>query len=222
MDRHHISDRTAQEQRLQRVVQHWRSLAAEDRDIILLGDANLCAMRWNDPDYADKQLADIIQDFNMEENFTQLVSSYTRSNLRRDIVEQSCIDHISTNVPAKCANISIVENELGSSDHAAISVLKYSREIIMKPATIKKRSYKRFNEENFVMEIRNTDFSEVLETEDITVAAEKFSNIFKNVLDNHAPIKIFQSRKHYAPWLTDETKEMIKKRNELKTCSMLD
>ena len=50
-------------------------------------------------------------------------------------------------------------------------------------------------------------------------AAEIFSVIYSNVFDNHAAIKVFQNRKNYAPWLSDETKELIKKRNELKARS---
>ena len=85
---------------------------------------------------------------------------------------------------------------------------------------MKKRSYKTFKEEDFIAEIQNTDFSAVTNEDDIEIAAEKFSEIHGKVLDNHAPIKIFQSRKYYAPWLSSETKEMIKQRNELKTSSM--
>ena len=41
------------------------------------------------------------------------------------------------------------------------------------------------------------------------------------VLDNQAPIKIFQSRKNYNPWLSDETKAQIKERENLKKKSLL-
>ena len=54
-----VSGRDEQEQRLSRIIQHWRTLVAEDRDILLLGDANLCALSWNDPNYSEKALADI-------------------------------------------------------------------------------------------------------------------------------------------------------------------
>ena len=35
---------------------------------------------------------------------------------------------------------------------------KYSRELSVKPSTIKKRSYENFNEANFVDEIKNDSF----------------------------------------------------------------
>ena len=43
-----------------------------------------------------------------------------------------------------------------------------------------------------------------------------FEKIFGQILDNHAPVKIFQTRYNYAPWLSDKTKNDIKIRNELK------
>ena len=132
----------------------------------------------NHPNYNEKYLADIVQEFNIEENVSQLMSINTRSNLRRDTIEKSCIDHVSTNVPAKCANVSTVKDELGSSDHAAVSVLKYSRELVVKPATVRKRAYKNFNEEDFITDVRNADFSEVTGEDDIDIAAGKFGQIF--------------------------------------------
>ena len=95
----------------------------------------------------------------------------------------------------------MVEDELGSSDHLAVSIQKYSKELNNKPKTIRKRSYKYFNKEDFIREIQYTDFSSVTNEYDINTAAEAFSTIFNNVFNNHAPIKIFQNRKNYAPWL---------------------
>ena len=43
-----------------------------------------------------------------------------------------------------------------------------------------------------------------------------FSRKFRFVLNNHAPWIIFQVRKSFKPWLTDETKELMDKRDELK------
>ena len=36
------------------------------------------------------------------------------------------------------------------------------------------------------------------------------------MLDNHAPMKVFQTRRNYNPWLSDDTKVLIKQREELK------
>ena len=95
-------------------------------------------------------------------------------------------------------------------------IVKHSKEIVIKPEVVKKRSYKHFSADNFLREIKYTDFSPVLQTVDASTSAMKFSEIFTKVLDNHAPVKNFQTRKHYLPWLSEEIKELKEERNKLK------
>ena len=37
-----------------------------------------------------------------------------------------------------------------------------------------------------------------------------------SILDNHAPVRFFQTRKNYAPWVSKETKILIEERDKLK------
>ena len=60
----------------------------------------------------------------------------------------------------------------------------------------------------------------VLAESDVHVAASKFSSIFSSVLDNHASLKIFQSRKNYAPYLSETLKCEMAERNKLKQQSL--
>ena len=55
-----------------------------------------------------------------------------------------------------------------------------------------------------------------MEETDENEAAKKFCSIFRSILDNHAPIKVFQTRKNYAPWVSTETKSLIEERDKLK------
>ena len=79
-----------------------------------------------------------------------------------------------------------------------VIVTKYYKEIKQYPRTTKKRSYKDFNSEDFNREIKYTNFDEILDTNDPNTAAESFTRIFSSVADNHARIKIFQTRLNYA------------------------
>ena len=89
-----------QMERLRRMIEHWRSLSNSNKDLVCLGDANLCAMRWNDRDYYLKEQADIVQTFLLETDSSQLVKSFTRSELvQGGLVSRSCIDHIYSNSP---------------------------------------------------------------------------------------------------------------------------
>ena len=62
-------------------VLHWKSLAARDRDLLILGDANLWEKIWNDADYPnDKiELANMITDFHLEDSHTQMINNFTRT-----------------------------------------------------------------------------------------------------------------------------------------------
>ena len=51
----------------------WKESLTQSKDFISLGDANLCALDWNNPDYRHKILADQVHTFNLEENCHQLV-----------------------------------------------------------------------------------------------------------------------------------------------------
>ena len=68
-----------------------------------MGDANLCALAWDDVDYGRSNLSSIVQDFLLGESFFQLVKQLTRSEtVRGGAVSTSCIDHVYTNAPNKC------------------------------------------------------------------------------------------------------------------------
>ena len=121
------SSQAGQMERLQRHVNIWRSLVTQDRDAILIGDANLCALSWNNPDYpADKKhLANMINDFYLEESISQLINQNTRTELRGDHIQKGCIDHITTNTPGKCDTPEIIAG--GNSDHLAVMIVKHSK-----------------------------------------------------------------------------------------------
>ena len=85
-----------------------------------------------------------------------------------------------------------------------------------KPQTVRKRSYKHFSVGNFLTDIYNSGINErVVAENDIEEAATVFQDMFSEVLNFHAPMKIFQMRKHYSPEISAETKLLINERNIL-------
>ena len=82
--------------------------------------------------------------------------------------------------------------------------------------TIRKRTYKNFVENDFIDDMKKVDWSDVYQCQDVHLAAEIFSRKFAEVLNHHAPWVIYQERKNYAPWLTDQTKELMIKRDNHK------
>ena len=59
-----------------------------------------------------------------------------------------------TNAPGKCEAPTV--EAAGDSDHMAVIFTKFSRELRVKPQTIKKRNYKNFCAEDFLKEINES------------------------------------------------------------------
>ena len=80
-----------------------------------------------------------------------------------------------------------------------------------------KRSYKHFNPVSFLQDIQNSCIDEaVTACGNLEEAAAVFQELFSHVLDRHAPHKVFQTRKHYVPFLSEETKLLMAERDALK------
>ena len=98
----------------------------------------------------------------------------------------------------------------------AIFLTKHSLSINSRTKYVKKRSYKNFDIHSFLTDIHQSNLIEkVMCHSNIESAALEFQTLFTNILDRHAPVKIFQSRKNYLPFLSQSTKELISKKNKL-------
>ena len=137
---HHV----CQEDRWTRQILYWKGLYSKNKDLVIMGDANLCSNKWNDANYdaSKKVLSALIQDQLLEESSHQIVEGFTRSELVNGVVQQSTIDHVYTNVANKCSK-PVLEGA-GDSDHLAVSLTKFTRELRQRPQTVMKRSYKNF------------------------------------------------------------------------------
>ena len=217
-----LGDNEAQTERLSRQIKHWRVLAKSNYDLVCLGDANLCARRWNDEDYNRTEHAEMIQSFLLDTSSTQLVRDYTRSEIvQGGEISRSCIDHCYSSSPEKLSMPEIVA--VGESDHLGVVVTKYVKAPKIKPRTVTKRSYKNFSVETFLTEILNSKIDEnVTACETLEEAAEVFEELFKKILDRNAPMKTFQMRKNYSPYVSDKTKLLIMDRNALKLKAVKD
>ena len=157
----------------------------------------------------------MVKQFMVSESFTQLVSVFTRSQKTvNGEISRSCLDHVTTNVPDKCS-IPVV-SAAGDSDHLAVMITKYSRQLRVEPKTVKKRNYKNFDIEYFLNDIYQTDFSPVKNSQNPDLAASLFSGIFGSILNKHALVKIYQTRTKYVPWLSQNTKNLMQQQDNQK------
>ena len=126
----------------------------------------------------------------------------------------SCIDHVYTNSRFRCSEVTVTT--FGGSDHNIIGYIRYTKVPPSPARTVKKRSYKNFILEDFLTEIESIDWGDMYACRDVDLSAEIFTRKFLQVLNSHAPWIQYQQRKHHAPWITSETKELIKKRDNMK------
>ena len=126
----------------------------------------------------------------------------------------SCIDHIYTNVRFKCSNPEVIS--FGNSDHDIVGFTRLSKKPSEPTKTIRKRSYKNFNKDEFLSDLARVDWLDVLSCPDINQATELFTFKFKKILDQHAPWILFQCRKNYKPWITQQTIDLMKERDRWK------
>ena len=191
---------------------------SEPNETHICCDMNLDTLggRWLQPAYHLFSLSKLVQSACDLSNFSQLVNQPTRSqyNSVKKTTDISCIDHIYTNRKFRCSNV--VVSPFGDSDHDLISYVRVSKDPPAPARTIRKRSYKNFKQDQFLADLGNVDWSDVFRCEDVDMANEIFTRKFQFVLNGHAPWIIFQVRKCFKPWLTEETKRLMDKRDQMK------
>ena len=116
-----------------------------------------------------------------------------------------------TSKPGKLSTVQVKKS--GSSDHSLVLATRYSKTIKETIRYCKKRSYKNFDEQKFLDEVRNISWWEVYSSTDVDEAVEIFTKKLTDILDRMAPVKKFQIRTSYAAWVTDETKAKMAERD---------
>ena len=190
----------------------------QPNEIHISGDMNIDALdgKWLQPTYSLVSLARMVHSTCNLGNFSQLVSLPTRFqfNSVTGATSISCIDHVYTNFKFRCSNVSVTA--FGGSDHDLIGYTRYSKDPPQPARTIRRRSYKTFVAGDFLTEMRQVDWSEVLHSQDVDLAVDILTRKFRDVLNSHAPWIIYQQRKNFSPWVTKETVDLIKQRDEAK------
>ena len=117
-----------------------------------MGDANLDAMKWNDPKFVNKNVAIILRNTlkqcgMVEHNIgVTFVADHSQANLE---VAQSALDHVYSS-EKMCAHIQTKILKNSSSDHVpVIASFKTNQKIPILVFSITKRSQKYFSKERW-------------------------------------------------------------------------
>ena len=129
--------------------------------------------------------------------------------------EPTSIDVILTNKKQSFKNSGTVAT--GVSDYRKM-VLTTTRvkDKRLKPAKIQYRSYRSFSEKDFLRDLQNMPFHTCMDMNDKETAYVSFKNMFKKVVDKHAPMKSKLIRGTHAPFMNKELSKAIMHRSKLK------
>ena len=126
------------------------------------------------------------------------------------------IDHFSTTSPRYILRADVLR--IGMVDHYmvyAIRKINAWRLKKKKPKIIESRSLSRYNKELFRNDLRQIDWSTILDplSENPNEMASAFQEIFELILDMHAPLKKRRVRGEFAPWLNQSIRNLMRERD---------
>ena len=126
---------------------------------------------------------------------------------------KSTIDLILTNKPRSFQVTNVTET--GVSDcHKLITTFMKSYISRLKPKNVHYRSYKNFNEEKFLIDVKEADFSFKTSNPDENYSV--LTNVFSNIVNIHAPLKKKILRGNDAPFMNKELRKAIYTKSRLR------
>ena len=223
--REHLSQESTVEQQnyLSKFLSQWEAACyyggtSEANETHVCGDINIDVYqgKWLHPRYPLLSLSKLIKNCCHANNFYQLVGEATRVQYNSVInsTDVSCIDHVYTNTRFRCSDPSVIA--FGGSDHDLVKYIRFSKNPVGPTRTLRKRTYKYFDKDNFLKDISSVDWHQVYSCDNVDMATETFTNIFRFILNKHAPWVKFQQRQNFKPWITEETKSLMATRDHWK------
>ena len=165
-------------------------------------------LKWNVDNYRLKKMVQTVKDEIETLGFCQLVENFTRHWPGKP---SSIIDHIWTNSPSSFMSTRNIVRSY--SDHNLLSSIIRTRDRKEQEHETIRRDRKHFSIEKYQEKIKNIDWSDFYCCNEINKLNELFVDKVKGVLDEVAPIKVFQARKNYKNWLSEELKMQMQDRD---------
>ena len=186
--------------------QTLESAQDEDKEIIVMGDINKhfeggvsCNDQW-------QAVVDSLQ-------LTQVITSPTRVTATTETI----IDHIYTTHPQHVCASKV--GLLSASDHFPVIMIRkcnYAR--VDTPSVITYRSFKHFHRNNFIYDLLQIPWSEVVKHDNVDDALSAWMAILADVCDKHAPVKHRKvKRKQQTAWLSGEIVAAMQVRDKHKS-----
>ena len=194
----------------------WEVALSEGKEVIVMGDINLDFLKWTRTDLASsdnsvrlKPLIEALFSRIFPHGVVQLVREGTRVWPGQP---ESGLDHVYSNRPDKCSDINTEFS--GGSDHKLLKFTRYAKSATRGVRYVRKRCFKNFEPEKFLEKVKKISWFNLYMCQDPSKAVELLTQNISNILNTMAPIRTIQVRVKYAAWLTDETKAVMRRRDE--------
>ena len=175
-------------------------------DKVALGDFNIdFSIRRRNANLAHKRLLKGIAELH---DLKQVIESSTRVTEH----SESLIDLCFTNAQQKITESAVLDP--GLSDHSLIYCVMKSGRHRAPPKMIQFRSYKNYDKDSFVSDLRQVPWHVALNNhEDIDDCIDTWNKLFSEVAAVHAPIKTSRVRGFSIPWINSSIIALMNKRD---------
>ena len=159
------------------------------------------------PAFGCKKKMQILHNFMRSLDLSQIKTEPTR------ITEQSksLIDVILVNNQHRIVDSDVVS--LSISDHSPIYCVLKAGVPKATPRTIKYRSFKGFDENAFIQNLKNVPWHIVDDESNVNDAVLTWNKLFTEVVDSRAPLKKRRVKGTTAPWMNNKIAEAMRDRN---------
>ena len=81
------------------------------------------------------------------------------------------------------------------------------------PRTIEYRSYKHYNKQSFLLDLKNVNWSTFVDENDVDAIVNSWCQCFTDIADMHAPMKKMKVKGISIPWMTAELSRAMQDRD---------
>ena len=175
-----------------------------NKPIIILGDLNCSALDSTCREYV------ALVGFTREMNLQKLIKQPTRITA----TTESLLDIILVSDVLSVRRGGTIINPI--SDHLPVFVELKLKSPKPSPHYISARSYKNYDPDLFIIDLalHSDSLLSLFAGSDVNNKLAIFNNVFRQVLDAHAPVKTIKIRNRPCPFITDDIKELMKTRSE--------
>ena len=189
----------------------WRRALESGAEVHAIGDFNLDSSRLMGNSGPQQPLVDALLRQVVPLGATQCAPAATWTPQGGQRGQPSGLDHHWTNRPEKISEVEA--HIIGKSDHKLICAVRHTKVVVQGHKYVRKRCYKRFDCDQFVEQVKLIQWWPVYECENVDRAVELLTQALTSVLDTMAPVRRIQLRRHYASWLSEDTKNLMAARD---------